>query len=451
MRRGMALARIIGAFFLLLACAVRLAVAEAPQINGVRSGQLDDASRLVIETSQHLPISLFLLAEPYRLVVDFPASRWRVDAKAEAGKLSAPLFKGYRFGAPQPETSRLVIDLDTAAVPEQIFWLPPQDGRHRLVIDLVARGETAFRIAAQGLLANQKQGFFTIPEPTKRKAGAVPLPRPRPTPAAPALASNNAKPIKGVPIPPPRPLAANNATSRASPRWVVFVDPGHGGKDPGAISVNGHHEKDITLKAAHELAKQLEATGRIKVVLSRRGDKYLRLRQRIALARMNRADVFISLHADAAPSSKARGVSVFTLSDKASDKEAELLARRENKVDLIDGADLGSVDPEITPVLLGIFQRETKNQSSMLAGRMLMAFDDLPTRKRGHRFAGFAVLKSPDIPSVLVEMGFLTNKQDERYLLDANYRRQIMQRVTRAVVAFLEASRPPLPNVLATN
>ena len=187
------------------------------------------------------------------------------------------------------------------------------------------------------------------------------------------------------------------------------------------------------------------------MVLSRRGDKYLRLRERIALARMNRADVFISLHADAAPSSKARGVSVFTLSDQASDKEAELLARRENKVDLIDGADLGSVDPEITPVLLGIFQRETKNQSSMLAGRMLMAFDDLPTLKRGHRFAGFAVLKSPDIPSVLVEMGFLTNKQDERYLLDATYRRQIMQRVTRAVVAFLEASRPPLPNVLAKN
>ena len=441
-RRGIVFGRGIGLFFLLLACAMRLAVAEAPQISGVRSGQLDDASRLVIETSQHLPVSLFLLAEPYRLVVDLPASRWRVGTKPVAGKLSAPLFKGYRFGAPQPGISRLVIDLDTAAVPEQIFWLPPQNGRHRLVIDLVARGDTAFRIAAQGLLNNQAQGFFTIPEPTKRQANAAPLPRSRPTPPT------TSKSVKGgVPIPPPRPLVPH----RASPHWVVFVDPGHGGKDPGAISINGHHEKDITLKAAHELAKQLEATGRIKVVLSRRGDKYLRLRQRIALARMNRADVFISLHADAAPSSKARGVSVFTLSDQASDKEAELLARRENKVDLIDGADLGSIDPEITPVLLGIFQRETKNQSSMLASRMLMAFDDLPTLKRGHRFAGFAVLKSPDIPSVLVEMGFLTNKQDERYLLDANYLHQIMQRVTRAVVAFLEASRPPLPNVLATN
>ena len=445
----MVFGRAIGLFFLLLLCAVRLAVAEAPQINGVRSGALDDASRLVIETSQHLPVSLFLLAEPYRLVVDLPASRWRVGTKPVAGELSAPLFKGYRFGAPQSEISRLVIDLDTAAVPEQIFWLPPQDGRHRLVIDLVTRGETAFRIAAQGLLKNQNQnqGFFTIPEPITRQAGATPLPRARPIPPT----ASRAKFVHGVPPPPPRPLAANRASGRVPPRWVVFVDPGHGGKDPGAISVNGHHEKDITLKAAHELAKQLEATGRIKVVLSRRGDKYLRLRERIALARMNRADVFISLHADAAPSSKARGVSVFTLSDQASDKEAELLARRENKVDLIDGADLGSVDPEITPVLLGIFQRETKNQSSMLAGRMLMAFDDLPTLKRGHRFAGFAVLKSPDIPSVLVEMGFLTNKQDERYLLDATYRRQIMQRVTRAVVAFLEASRPPLPNVLAKN
>ncbi len=353
-------------------------------------------------------------------------------------------MKGYRFGSPAPNISRLVIDLDGPAVPEQIFWLPPRNGNHRLVIDLVDRGETAFRVAARALQTNQNVAFSSPPTASvedENVISQVPLPLPRPSPPVPTTDTPATDlGLTNVPLARPSTQASNGA------KWIVFIDPGHGGKDPGAISIHGHKEKDITLKAAKELAKQLEATGQIKAILSRDSDQFLHLRKRIELARLYQADIFISLHADAAPSSTARGVSVFTLSDTASDKEAELLASRENKADLIGGPDLGATDPEITPALLGIFQREAMNQSSMFANELIHAFNDLPTLKRGHRFAGFAVLKSPDIPSVLIEMGFLTNSQDESYLIDASYRRKIMKRVTEAVLRFLESNNQNLPN-----
>ncbi len=425
------------------------ALAETPQITDLRSGQLETASRLVIETTQPVPVSLLLLVDPHRLVVDFPTSRWRVENMGASGGLSASLMNGYRFGSPAPNISRLVIDLNGPAVPEQIFWLPPRNGNHRLVIDLVDRGETAFRVAALALQTNQNMAFSSVEATSveeEKPAHQVPLPLPRPDP--PVTVMDTAKTDQALAnVPPARPFAQTLDKAK----WVVFIDPGHGGKDPGAISINGHKEKDITLKAAKELAKQLEATGQIRVILSRDSDQFLHLRKRIELARLHQADIFISLHADAAPSSTARGVSVFTLSDTASDKEAELLASRENKADLIGGPDLGATDPEITPALLGIFQREAMNQSSQFANELILAFDDLPTLKRGHRFAGFAVLKSPDIPSVLIEMGFLTNRQDESYLLDASYRRKIMKRVTVAVLQFLESTNQNLPNDIAIN
>ena len=425
------------------------ALAETPQITDLRSGQLETASRLVIETTQPVPVSLLLLVDPHRLVVDFPTSRWRVENMGASGGLSASLMNGYRFGSPAPNISRLVIDLNGPAVPEQIFWLPPRNGNHRLVIDLVDRGETAFRVAALALQTNQNMAFSSVEATSveeEKPAHQVPLPLPRPDP--PVTVMDTAKADQGLAnVPPARPFAQTLDKAK----WVVFIDPGHGGKDPGAISINGHKEKDITLKAAKELAKQLEATGQVRVILSRDSDQFLHLRKRIELARLHQADIFISLHADAAPSSTARGVSVFTLSDTASDKEAELLASRENKADLIGGPDLGATDPEITPALLGIFQREAMNQSSQFANELILAFDDLPTLKRGHRFAGFAVLKSPDIPSVLIEMGFLTNRQDESYLLDASYRRKIMKRVTVAVLQFLESTNQNLPNDIAIN
>lgn len=424
---------------------LKTAMAKPLLISDLRSGQLDNASRLVIETSEPVPVRMLLLVDPHRLVIDFPESRWRVENQPISGALTAPLIKRYRYGVPAPNVSRLVFDLDGPAVPEQIFWLPPRDGKHRLVIDVADRGETSFRLVARALLDNQKLNLPSSAAASDNQAQTnnqaaphagvpVPIKRPPPPILSTTLPSAVASQSAQVDIPGTRPVEP----VLKGQKWVVFIDPGHGGKDPGAISLNGYKEKDIVLKAARELADQLEATGNVRVVLSRNTDTFLHLRKRIELARQHQADIFISIHADAAPSTKARGVSVFTLSDTASDKEAALLASRENKADLIGGPDLGATDPEITPALLGIFQREAMNQSSYLAQQLVDEFEGLPTLKRGHRFAGFAVLKSPDIPSVLIEMGFLTNSQDERNLINASYRKEIMTRVTKAVIAFLE-------------
>ena len=178
------------------------------------------------------------------------------------------------------------------------------------------------------------------------------------------------------------------------PSLGCFIDAGHGGKDPGAIGQLAK-EKDITLAAAIELARQLQASGQIRAVLSRRDDRYLKLRQRIKLARAQNADLFVSLHADSAASKSARGMSVFTLSETASDKEAAALAQNENKADLIGGPDLGVEDPEAANELLRMFQRESMNQSTHFARKILQEIRDMPGGdKRGHRFAGFAVLKA---------------------------------------------------------
>jgi N-acetylmuramoyl-L-alanine amidase len=179
--------------------------------------------------------------------------------------------------------------------------------------------------------------------------------------------------------------------------------------------------------------------------LARDDDRFLRLRQRIRLARQNQADLFISLHADSAPRSSARGISVFSLSDKASDKEAAALARQENSADLIGGPDLSAEDPEAAGALVRMFQRESMNQSARFAAAILQQIRDLPGGdKRGHRFAGFAVLKAPDMPSVLVEMGFLSNRQDEANLNEKSYRQDLSKRLTKAILVYLNEYGPKI-------
>ena len=187
------------------------------------------------------------------------------------------------------------------------------------------------------------------------------------------------------------------------------------------------------------LAEELRKTGYITPILIRDTDRFYKLRTRINRAREKQADIFVSLHADSAPNNNARGISVFSLSDTASDKEAAYLAQRENKADLIGGPDLEGEDPLAANALLRMFQRESMNESAKLAAIILSNIRDLPGGdKRGHRFAGFAILKSPDIPSVLVEMGFLSNSKDEKNLRDKDYLRGLCKRLAQALSQYFE-------------
>ncbi len=219
--------------------------------------------------------------------------------------------------------------------------------------------------------------------------------------------------------------------------YVVFIDPGHGGKDPGAIGQLGSLEKNITLKASILLAKALRNNKRIIPILSRKKDIYLSLRKRIFLAKRNKADIFVSIHADSSINKKAKGVSVFSLSEKASDKEALLLAKRENEIDVMFSNKKKIEDPLIYGTLIKMFQREAMNDSAFLAKNILSNLEKTKLAvNRGHRFAGFAVLKSYDIPSVLIEIGFLSNKQEEKKLLNSKYLNELCNNLAIAIESY---------------
>jgi N-acetylmuramoyl-L-alanine amidase len=220
-------------------------------------------------------------------------------------------------------------------------------------------------------------------------------------------------------------------------RPLVVIDPGHGGPDPGAISPHGGiREKDVTLAVARQVRDELVASGRVRVALTRDTDDYLILRDRYEIARRLHADLFISVHADAAPNPAARGATIYTLSEVASDEEAALLAARENKADIIGGIDLASQDAGVNRILIDLAQRESMNVSTKFATLLHREASPLvPFRPMYHRFAALVVLKAPDIPSILFEAGYLTHTDDSDYIRSADGQKQIAIGMKRAIEA----------------
>ena len=218
---------------------------------------------------------------------------------------------------------------------------------------------------------------------------------------------------------------------------IVIVDAGHGGKDSGAVGASRILEKNVTLSVAKKFAQRCNKDNHFKCLLTRNGDYFLNLRQRVKFARQHKGDIFISLHADFHPKKNVRGVSVYTLSEKASDKEAEALAKRENKSDLIDGLDLSEESKEVRNILIDLTQRETMNRSTVYVMELINQFKtNTKLLKRAHRFAGFAVLKAPDIPSVLLEMGYLSNKNDAKLLTSEIYQKKIVENIYIATLKY---------------
>jgi N-acetylmuramoyl-L-alanine amidase len=222
---------------------------------------------------------------------------------------------------------------------------------------------------------------------------------------------------------------------KTAPRFhTVVLDAGHGGIDPGAIGLSGAYEKDIAFDTTHLVAHALEATRRYKVVLTRTTDEFVALQERVARGRAAGGELFLSIHADALPSPSMRGASVFTLSEKASDAQAAALAASENKVDLIAGIDLSHHAPEVSTILIDLARRQTNNLSIGLARRLVSDLgQDIRMLNNSHRSAGFAVLKAPDIPSALVELGALSNRDEERSLRTSSYRRMVAASLARSV------------------
>jgi len=387
--------RILAVFAVAIAAALALAspVWAGAGVTDLRVGQHPDKVRFVLDLTDRVDFFVFQLPDPYRIVVDLPQVAFDLPDDGRSRRVGP--ITGWRHGLFEPGTSRVVIDATAPMAVKSAFILPPSGSNgHRLVLDLVPTDRESFLVTSNESVA-------------KRVALR-----------APSLQAP-------VPVPVPE--------RSADQRRVIVIDPGHGGVDPGALG-HQHHEKDIVLAAAKTLARRLEQTGRYKVVLTRDRDVFVRLRDRLAIARKAGADLFMSLHADSIDDNSLRGLSVYTLSETASDDEAAELAASENKVDIIAGIDLSDQAPEVTDILIDLAQRRTKNLSARLASYVVEEMGGVtPLLKRPHRFAGFAVLKAPDVPSVLVEMGFLSNPVDHKNLHSGAFRDRIAEGLARSI------------------
>lgn len=391
------------------------AVPSAAAVLDARLGAHPDKTRFVLELTRDTEFRVEVQRDPWRVRLDLPDLAWSVPGlPAGKGLVSAvirdPTAKG-RLRLLLPTTGPVRVALAEV--------IPPRDGRPpRFILDLVP-GDGSPGDKPLGTLA-----ALTVP-----LAPPVPGAREQAVPATPKapptlqLAAGLAAP---VPVPPRKPA------ERQKP--MVVIDAGHGGQDPGAIAVNGKREKDITLAMARELRRQLLATNRYRVTLTREGDSFIPLRDRVGIARDQGADLFISLHADSIGRSEVRGLSVYTLSDKASDREAEMLAQRENRSDAIVGLDLSDQPKQVVNILIGLAQRDTMNESRRFANLLVDKMDPqvavLPSPLRS---AGFAVLTAPDVPSVLVEMGYLSHPKDAKLLTSSAHQRRLAGSLARAV------------------
>ncbi len=376
------------------------------RVTSVRAWAHPKHTRFVLEAASAPTYSYFSLSEPNRLVIDFPQLVFELPPGPQPGQQDVGLVAGFRYGLFESGTSRMVLDLSQPATIVRDFVLPPGEGRpFRLVIDLEPVTEEAFLAAA-----------VRPPKPETARA--------RPNATVPAV--DSAQPRVAPPMRKPR---------RDGNKFTVVIDPGHGGIDPGATGRGGIHEKDIALAVARDLKTKLEQTGRYQVALTRAQDIFLRLRDRVAIARERGADLFLSLHADTIDDRSIRGAHVYSLSEKASDAEAAALAAKENRADIIAGVDLTMFTAEVGSILLDLAQRETNNVSSDIADTVVDEFrvTGVHTVRKPHRQAGFAVLKAPDVPSILIELGFLSNVEDERMLVDRSSRAPLVTSIARAV------------------
>ncbi|MAH83798.1 MAG: hypothetical protein CBB68_05480 [Rhodospirillaceae bacterium TMED8] len=396
-------------------------------ITDIRIGTQENTTRFVFEFTKGMAVNIFTLANPYRIVIDMPEVGWRLPPKPLPS--ASGVYKRLRYGLYQPGHSRVVLDLKgPVRVANSALIAPNGAYGHRLVLELVPSDHDSFlaKIKNRGVptvspsgvssaernLMGALESKFQLPGQSHKKKQAratLTPPRFQPAPRKPALRQLGAK-------------------------YTVMLDPGHGGVDPGTIGVSGLYEKHVTLAMAKAVKLELDKSGRYKVILTRSRDIFIRLRDRINRARETKTDLFISLHADSIKNREISGPSVYTLSERASDKEAGQLAERENKADLIAGIDLTNENADVTGILIDLAQRETMNQSARFAGLLVGQLKRRTTVLRNtHRFAGFAVLKAPDVPSVLLELGFLSNPSDERALRDKRYRRKLAVAVASAV------------------
>ncbi|OHX12854.1 N-acetylmuramoyl-L-alanine amidase [Chromobacterium sphagni] len=369
--------------------------AAGSQIVALRIWPSSTYTRITLESSSAIQFKQFTLSNPSRLVIDLQGVQLNGVLKDISGQIAAadPYIATARAGQFDPDTVRLVLELKTDVKPQAFTLTPVAEYQHRLVVDLYpASGQQDDPLLA--LLQDYNKGKLEQP-PAQIKPKA----------------KNNGRPI------------------------VVMLDPGHGGEDPGAIGMVGTREKDVVLKIGHQLKQLIDAEPNMRAYMTRSDDVFIPLGVRVAKARKLNADLFVSIHADAAPNRAARGSSVFALSEKgATSAFAKALAQTQNDSDLIGGVKIGSKDKYLAHTLLDLTQTATINDSLKLGKTVLGQLGGLnKLHKNAVEQAGFAVLKAPDIPSILVETAFISNPDEEQRLLTADFQQQMANAIFSGV------------------
>jgi len=393
--------------------------ARAAQILAVRVWPADDYTRVTLENDADLKTSHFIIKDPERLVVDIEGLDLNPTLKQLVAKIQPndPYIKQVRVGQNRPNVVRLVFDLKEEVDP-QVFSLKPVGGyQHRLIFDLypVNPPDPIAALIAKG-------GWTSAPQ---ARAELPPDLMPNRKPEAPEAPKEQVQDVMRM--------------------ITITLDPGHGGEDPGAIGHGGHREKDVVLSIARRLKAKIEQQPNMRVMLTRDADYFVPLHVRVQKARKVQADLFVSIHADAWIEPTARGSSVFALSEKgASSTAARWLARKENEADLIGGVNIHEQDRQLARVLLDLSTTAQINDSLKLGKAVLNEIGDINRLHKGRvEQAGFAVLKAPDIPSILIETAFISNPQEEAKLTDDGYQDRMAEAILKGIQNYF-ARNPPM-------
>ncbi|AMC99918.1 MULTISPECIES: N-acetylmuramoyl-L-alanine amidase [Halomonas] len=398
-------------------------LAQSAQVDNVRLWAAPDHARLVFDLSGHAEADIFLLDDPRRLVIDLDDSG--LNTELSSLNLDGSAITAVRSGVRDGNGLRVVLELSRAVEPRH-FTLPPNDQYgHRLVVDMEYPGESAVENPIDPIEAMIREQEIAA---NRHRSGSAEADAPRIDPEV---------------------VAQQPAAPHPRRDIIIAIDPGHGGEDPGAIGPGGTREKDVVMEISRRLQRLVDGAEGFRAVMIRDGDYYIGLRQRTRIAREQKADFFVSIHADAFNSPRPSGSSVYALSQRGATSEtAQWLAASENQADLIGGVDgnlsLNDKDEVLRGVLLDLTMTATLNDSLAIGGQVL---DQLGRVNRLHRSrveqAGFMVLKSPDIPSLLIETGFISNPDEERRLRDAGHQQKLAESIFAGLAEHFRRNPPP--------
>lgn len=415
-------------------------------VSSTRVWPAPDYTRVTIESQQPIRHKLFNLDNPDRLVLDLEDVALNTALTDIAGKISAedPYIKGVRAGRFKPGTIRLVFDLKAKVKPEAFALAPIAGYGHRLVLDIYPLTPPDPLLA---FLKRRESG-----QPETPPAAAAPGPALTPTPELSTPEAGPPQVAAKSETPAPKPAA--RPTRPASERLItIAIDAGHGGEDPGARGRSGTLEKNVTLSIAQKLKERIDNEQNMRAVLTRDGDFFIPLHMRVEKARRVRADLFVSIHADAFVKPSANGSSVFALSERgATSVAARWLAKQENDADLIGGVNLGIKDPYLKQTLLDLSQTASINDSLKLGKAVLQEMGGINRLHKNYvEQAGFAVLKAPDIPSILIETAFISNPDEERKLRDPVYQNKMADAIFTGIKRYFSKNPPLSPAQIANN